>query len=65
MKKIKLFSFIVLIFLVLYTNIWAKITIYMCGDSTMQDWVLGYYPKQGMGQDFAYFFNNAFVDVYK
>ncbi len=64
MKKIKLFSFIVLIFLVLYTNIWAKITIYMCGDSTMQDWVLGYYPKQGMGQDFAYFFNNAFVDVY-
>ena len=25
----------------------AKVTIYMCGDSTMQDWNEGYYPKQG------------------
>jgi len=25
----------------------AKVTIYMCGDSTMQDWAEGYCPKQG------------------
>ncbi len=35
----------------------AKVTIYMCGDSTMQDWAEGYYPKQGQGQDFHYWFD--------
>ena len=35
----------------------AKVTIYMCGDSTMQDWNAGYYPKQGQGQDFHFWFD--------
>ena len=35
----------------------AKVTIYMCGDSTMQDWADGYCPKQGQGQDFHYWFD--------
>ncbi len=35
----------------------AKVTIYMCGDSTMQDWNEGYYPKQGQGQDFHFWFD--------
>ena len=35
----------------------AKVTIYMCGDSTMQDWAAGYCPKQGQGQDFHYWFD--------
>ena len=35
----------------------AKVTIYMLGDSTMQDWAEGYYPKQGQGQDFHYWFD--------
>ena len=35
----------------------AKVTIYLCGDSTMQDWATGYYPKQGQGQDFHYWFD--------
>ena len=35
----------------------AKVTIYMCGDSTMQDWAEGYYPKQGQGQDFHFWFD--------
>ena len=35
----------------------AKVTIYMCGDSTMQDWASGYCPKQGQGQDFHYWFD--------
>ncbi len=37
--------------------VWAKVTIYMCGDSTMQDWAEGYCPKQGQGQDFHYWFD--------
>ena len=36
---------------------WAQVTIYMCGDSTMQDWAEGYCPKQGQGQDFHYWFD--------
>ena len=36
---------------------WAQVTIYMCGDSTMQDWAAGYCPKQGQGQDFHYWFD--------
>ena len=43
--------------------VWAKITIYMCGDSTMQDWNDGYYPKRGIGQDFSAFWNADFVNV--
>ncbi len=35
----------------------AKVTIYLCGDSTMQDWDAGYCPKQGQGQDFHYWFD--------
>ena len=37
----------------------AKVTIYMCGDSTMQDWDAGYCPKQGQGQDFHYWFDQS------
>ena len=37
----------------------AKVTIYMCGDSTMQDWNAGYYPKQGQGQDFHFWFDES------
>ena len=33
----------------------------MCGDSTMQDWNEGYYPKQGQGQDFHFWFDKAKV----
>lgn len=36
---------------------WSAVTIYMCGDSTMQDWAEGYYPKQGQGQDFHFWFD--------
>lgn len=36
---------------------WSAVTIYMCGDSTMQDWNEGYYPKQGQGQDFHFWFD--------
>lgn len=36
---------------------WSAVTIYMCGDSTMQDWAAGYCPKQGQGQDFHYWFD--------
>ncbi len=35
----------------------AVVTIYMLGDSTMQDWAAGYCPKQGQGQDFHYWFD--------
>ena len=37
----------------------AKVTIYLCGDSTMQDWDAGYCPKQGQGQDFHYWFDQS------
>ncbi len=37
----------------------AKVTIYMCGDSTMQDWNAGYCPKQGQGQDFHFWFDES------
>lgn len=41
----------------------AQVTIYMCGDSTMQDWAAGYCPKQGQGQDFHYWFNSGLAMV--
>lgn len=40
---------------------YAGVTIYMLGDSTMQDWASGYYPKQGQGQDFHFWFDKAVV----
>lgn len=43
--------------------VWAKVTIYMCGDSTMQDWNAGYYPKQGIGQNFGWFFDSGLATV--
>ena len=43
--------------------VWAKITIYMCGDSTMQDYEDGYYPRQGQGQDFQFWFDPTKVTV--
>ena len=42
---------------------WAKVTIYMCGDSTMQDWAVGWFPKQGQGQDFQFWFDPAKATV--
>ena len=63
-KEYLVFSLITVFLLCLNTSLWAKITIYMCGDSTMQDWAIGFYPKQGMGQDFSYFFDGAFIEVY-
>ena len=59
----KIWQFAVVLSLFVTPLVWAKITIYMCGDSTMQDWYESAYPKQGMGQDFGYFFN-ADVEVY-
>jgi lysophospholipase L1-like esterase len=41
----------------------AQVTIYMCGDSTMQDWAAGYCPKQGQGQDFHYWFDATKASV--
>jgi len=42
----------------------AVVTVYLVGDSTMQDWAAGYYPKQGMGQDFGYFFDSGLTKVF-
>lgn len=53
----KAWQAIVIASMVLTPVVWAKVTIYLCGDSTMQDWNSGYYPKQGQGQDFHYWFN--------
>ena len=49
--------------MILTPMVCAKITIYMCGDSTMQDWTEGYYPKRGIGQEFQYFWNSDNVVV--
>ena len=51
----------VLASIVVSSIVWAEVTIYMCGDSTMQDWNEGYYPKQGQGQDFHFWFDKAKV----
>lgn len=45
------------------TSLYAKVTIYLCGDSTMQDWKDGYYPKRGIGQEFSFFWNADAVTV--
>lgn len=49
--------------LLLSSALFAKVTIYLCGDSTMQDWNEGYYPKRGIGQEFAAFWNADAVSV--
>lgn len=54
---------VVILSMVFTPLIWAKVTIYMCGDSTMQDWNAGYYPKQGIGQNFGYFFDSGLATV--
>lgn len=60
----RIWQSVVVASMVLTPMVWAKVTIYMCGDSTMQDWYESAYPKQGMGQDFGYFFNAGAVSVY-
>jgi lysophospholipase L1-like esterase len=60
----KVWQSVVVASMVLTPMVWAKVTIYMCGDSTMQDWWESAYPKQGMGQDFHFFFNSSEVEVY-
>ncbi len=58
----KLFLFVLVILLSFQTSL-AKVKIYLCGDSTMQDWNEGYYPKRGIGQEFGYFWNSDAVTV--
>ena len=53
----KLWQSIVIASMVAAPIVLARVTIFMCGDSTMQDWATGYYPKQGQGQDFHYWFD--------
>ena len=60
----RIWQSVVVASMVLTPMVWAKVTIYMCGDSTMQDWWESAYPKQGMGQDFHFFFNSNEVEVY-
>lgn len=59
----KIWQAAVVLSLVFAVAVWAKVTIYLCGDSTMQDWNDGYYPKRGIGQDFSHFWNANFVNV--
>lgn len=61
-QKRKFFLFSLLIFLAFQTS-FAKVKIFLCGDSTMQDWNEGYYPKRGIGQEFGYFWNSDAVTV--
>lgn len=60
----KIWQTVVVASMVVAPLLWAKVTIFMLGDSTMQDWTVGYYPKQGQGQDFHYWFdvNKAAVE---
>ncbi|MCF0216925.1 MAG: carbohydrate-binding protein, partial [Fibrobacteraceae bacterium] len=60
----KLANSVVILSMVATPLVWAKVTIYLVGDSTMQDWAAGYYPKQGMGQDFGYFFDSGVCSVF-
>ncbi|MBC7391538.1 MAG: T9SS type A sorting domain-containing protein [Opitutaceae bacterium] len=41
----------------------AIIKIYTIGDSTVQDYTAGYYPRRGYGQELPFFFNAANVQV--
>lgn len=58
----KLLLFALCIFLAFQTS-FAKVKIFLCGDSTMQDWNEGYYPKRGIGQEFGFFWNSDAVTV--
>ena len=60
----KIWQTVVVASMVVAPLLWAKVTIFMLGDSTMQDWADGYYPRQGQGQDFHYWFdvNKAAVE---
>ncbi|WP_407457685.1 GDSL-type esterase/lipase family protein [Fibrobacter sp.] len=53
----KIWQGVVIASMVVAPLTWSAVTIYMCGDSTMQDWAEGYYPKQGQGQDFHFWFD--------
>ena len=59
----KLWQSAVILSMFFAVGVFAKVTIYMCGDSTMQDWRESAYPKQGIGQNFGYFFNANLVTV--
>lgn len=61
-QKEKLLLLVLFIFLAFQPSS-AKVKIYLCGDSTMQDWNEGYYPKRGIGQEFGYFWNSDAVTV--
>lgn len=41
----------------------AIVRIYTIGDSTVQDYTAGYYPRRGYGQELPFFFNTANVQV--
>ncbi|MFN8438646.1 MAG: GDSL-type esterase/lipase family protein [Cytophagales bacterium] len=41
----------------------AIIKIYTIGDSTVQDYTAGYYPRKGWGQMLPYFFNSSNVQI--
>ncbi|SHK49184.1 GDSL-type esterase/lipase family protein [Fibrobacter sp. UWEL] len=60
----KIWQGVVVASMVFATAANAVVTIYLVGDSTMQDWASGYYPKQGMGQDFGYFFDSGLARVF-
>ncbi len=64
MKKLERGAFLIALWSILLSStLFAKVTIYLCGDSTMQDWNEGYYPKRGIGQEFGYFWNSDAVSV--
>lgn len=61
-QKEKLLLLVLFVFLAFQPSS-AKVKIYLCGDSTMQDWNEGYYPKRGIGQEFGFFWNSDAVSV--
>ncbi len=64
MKSLEHWAFLLSVWIFLFSStLFAKVTIYLCGDSTMQDWNEGYYPKRGIGQEFGYFWNSDAVSV--
>ncbi len=64
MKALERGTFLLAVWIFLLSStLFAKVTIYLCGDSTMQDWNEGYYPKRGIGQEFGYFWNSDAVSV--
>lgn len=59
----KILHSVIVASLVGVTFVWSQVTIYMLGDSTMQDYDEGYYPRQGQGQDFQFWFDPSKVTV--